>query len=135
MCEPESWTYSVKQFIYEPRPSVLAAGIAESVARQFNLDAIWPDVVYWTSEEFHQAKWASVFEVEDVMPFDVAAIRNCLAAKKVGRLEIKKRVAEVDPQRLRKELKLKGDESRVLLLAGFNQKVTAIIARRVELGP
>ena len=135
MCEPESWTYSVKRFIYEPRPSVLAAGIAESVARQFNLDAIWPDVVYWTSEEFHQAKWASVFEVEDVMPFEVVAIRNCLAAKKVGRLEIKKRVTEVDPQRLRKELKLKGDESRVLLLAGFNQKVTAIIARRVELGP
>ena len=135
MCEPESWTYSVNRFIYEPRPSVLAAGIAESVARQFNLHAIWPDVVYWTSEECLEAKWASVFEVEDVMPFDVATIRNCLAEKRVGRLEIKKRVAEVDPQQLRKELKLKGDESRVLLLAGFNQKVTAIIARRVETGP
>lgn len=135
MCEPESWTYSVKRFIYEPRPSVLAAGIAESVARQIGLDAIWPDVVYWTSEECHEARWASVFEVEDVMPFDVTAIRNYLAAKNVGRLEIKKRVADIDPEQLRGELKLKGDESRVLLLAGFNRKVTAIIARRVESGP
>ncbi|MFL2870535.1 MAG: class I SAM-dependent methyltransferase [Pirellulaceae bacterium] len=132
--EPESWSYSVERYIYEPRPSVLAAGIAESVARQFSLDAIWPDVVYWTSEKYHEVRWASVFEVEDVMPFDMTAIRNSLAKKRVGRLEIKKRVAEVDPQQLRRELKLQGDESRVLLLAGFNRKITAIIARRVESG-
>ena len=130
--EPTSWSYEVRRFIYEPRPSVLAAGIADSVAQQMQLEAIWPDVVYWTSDSLHDAPWAGVFEVEEVLPFDVRKLREYFAARGVGSLEIKKRLTDVKPEQLRKELRLNGDESRVLLLAGCNQKTIAIIAQRVE---
>jgi hypothetical protein len=50
----------------------------------------------------------------------------------VGRVEIKKRGVAVDPDKLRRTLKLRGDNEATLILTRIGKRETAIVAERVR---
>jgi hypothetical protein len=73
----------------------------------------------------------NVFAVLDVMPMDRKAVKAQLQRRGIGRLEVKKRGVDVDPDELRKSLAAAGDETGVLIVApGPRGKTLAFIARR-----
>ena len=121
----------VKRYIYEPDPAVLAAKLEGDFARQHDLAALSFGVAYFTSDEFVAGPLITCFEVLDAVPYQTKQLRHWLAARKIGRLEIKKRGVPIDPETVRHELKIDGDESATLLLSRIAGQVTAIIARRV----
>jgi hypothetical protein len=77
----------------------------------------------------------SSFEVTDVLPFDRKRLKRLLESRGIGRLEIKKRGVRDDPEPLRRRLRLRGDDSAVLLLAPLGRTVAAILARRTHPAP
>lgn len=118
------------RFVFEPDATVLAAELAGAVAQHYELAALHPAVPYFTADEPVDDPILQCFEVNDVLPFDRKRLRSLLHERGVGRLEIKTRGIEERPERIRRDLRLRGDDEAVLLLVRLGKRVTAIVARR-----
>jgi hypothetical protein len=59
-------------------------------------------------------------------------LRGWLRERHIGRVEIKKRGVTVEPETLRKSLKLAGDERAVIILTPQAGKQWALIAQRLK---
>ena len=65
-----------------------------------------------------------------MLPLDLRKINEVLRERHIGRLEIKKRGVDHDPEAIRKQLLLSGNEAAVLFLTKLAGKHTAILAHR-----
>jgi predicted RNA methylase len=131
---PESVTMYADQlegFLFEPDAAVLAADLAGELAAEHELSAVSPEVAYFTGPQPISDPAVACFAVDEVLPLNLRRVAQHLRARGIGRLEIKKRGVEHDPQQVRRALKLWGDDSATLILTKVNCKRTAIVARRV----
>jgi len=119
------------RYVHEPDAAILAAGLITAAAREHGLAQLFPGSAYLTSDApiTDDIAWSS-FEVLEALPFDVKKLRAWFAERRIGQLELKKRGLDVDLERLRKELKLSGDEAGCLILLRRGDRVTAVAARR-----
>lgn len=120
----------IGRYLFEPDAAVLAAALVSILAEQHDLAALDPEIPYLTGDDLLSDPALASFEVTDVLSLDLKRLRRLLAARGVGRLEIKKRGVSLDPVQLRRRLQLRGDRSAVLLIAPIDGRVTAILARR-----
>lgn len=68
--------------------------------------------------------------MHDCLPLRAPAVAQHLAARRVGRVEIKKRGVTVDPEKFRRDLKLRGDRQATVILTRIGKRQVAIIAER-----
>jgi hypothetical protein len=117
-------------FIFDPSPSLVAAQLVGALAAALDLQALSSQSLYLTgqSELFHPHLQA--FAVEEVLPLDVRKLRAYLQARRVGRVEIKKRGVDIAPEALRPQLALAGDKAATLILARMGGQSRAIVCRR-----
>jgi hypothetical protein len=73
----------------------------------------------------------AAFEVQDVLTFDQKQLKAWCREKRIGRLEIKKRGVDVDPQKLRKAIASEGEQSATLIVTRLDSKVRVMVVRRV----
>lgn len=126
---------SIGRFVYEPHAVVLAADLWRELAAQRGLAAIDANVPYLTADDLLDipmldAPLFARFEVVEVLPFDKKRLKAALRARRAGRLEIKKRHADVAPEMLRRQLAVDGDEQFTLIVTRHARKTIAILARR-----
>jgi hypothetical protein len=124
----------VDRYLFDPDPAILASGLLGPVAVAEHLAALAPWGGYLTGPEPLQRPGLAALEVDEVLPFDVKRLRRLLADRGVGRLEIKKRAVDCDPDSLRKKLQLRGDRDAVLVVAPLGQSIVAILSHRRPLG-
>jgi len=119
-------------FVHEPHAAVLAARLTGALAEIHGLRAIVPGVAYLTSDQLidDDARLSS-FEVVAALPFDLKLVKAALRERKMGRLEIKHRGLQLDPDRLQKRLNVPGDNRGCLIIVGGHEHARAIIAKRV----
>lgn len=120
------------RYLYEPHPAVLAATLTAALCREHDLAALSPAIAYLTGDTTIDDLALDAFEVREVLPFDRKRLKAYCREHRLGRLEVKKRGVEVDPNRLARELASAGDEPATILLAPAGGKVVAIIARRLN---
>lgn len=123
---------TIGRFVMEPDPAVLAAGLTEALANEHSLRRIQPGVAYLTGDAAPHDPALAVFAVEEVMPMDVKKIKACLRRRGIGELEIKKRGIDVDPQNLKRRLRVPGDAAATLLITPAKSGAVAILARRFD---
>lgn len=121
----------VDRFLFEPHAAVLAARLAGDLAARYDLRAVSADKGYVTGDRRLDEPAFTAFEITDTMPFDMKRLKAALRARKLGRLEIKKRCLDIDPEAVRRQLRVPGDERGILLLTRFRDRALAILARRV----
>jgi hypothetical protein len=121
----------IGRFLHEPHAAVLAADLAGELGCADGLAALAPHVAYFSSDVLKANPLLASFEVLDALPFDKKRLRAALRARRVGRLEIKKRGVDVDPAALERQLALDGEESVTLFVAPHGAGTVAILARRV----
>lgn len=121
---------ALASYLYEPDAAVLAAKLVGELAAKHSLGAIAPGSVYLTSDVLVADRALAAFAVEEVMPLDRKRLRSALRARGIGRLEIKKRGIDLDPERLRRELALQGDASATLIVTSLAGRGMAILATR-----
>jgi hypothetical protein len=122
---------AIDRFVFEPDVAVLAADLEGALAAELQLQSVGHGVAYFTADESRGSPLFDCFEVLDVMPYQIKALKAWLRARNIGRLEIKKRGIDIDPARVQRELQVPGDEQATLLLCRIRGKVTAILARRL----
>jgi len=121
----------VAAYLFEPDAAVIAAGLVGELAHEHGLAAVDSGVAYLTGDQPIADRALDGFAVTDVLPLDRKQLAGLFSQRGVGRLEIKKRGCEIDPELLRKQLRLSGSNEATLLLTPVAGKLTAIIARRV----
>jgi hypothetical protein len=122
----------IRPYVFEPDPAVLAAKLGATLAAEYELRALSPGNAYLTGDRAIDDSALACFEVLAVMPYRVKAIQACLRAHDVGQLEVKKRAVDLDPEQVRRQLAPRGSGRATLIVTTLGQKVTAIIARRLE---
>lgn len=118
---------SPQRYLYEPDGAVIRAGLVEQLAAQINAQKIDADIAYLTADRYHETAFARCFAVDDFFPFQLKRLRRYLRERQVGRLVIKKRGSPLDPDRLRRQLRLSGSEQRILFLTRVKGEAVVIV--------
>ena len=102
------------------------------MAIELDLLAVNDAISYLTGEHPIEHPHLTCFEVLDQLPLRVATLSQHLRGLHIGQLEIKKRGVDTDPERLRKQLKLRGDQGATLLLTTVGASRIALLTRRMR---
>jgi hypothetical protein len=122
---------AIGKYLYEPDAAVLAAELVGALCEQYQIAAVHAGSIYLTGDVPHRTALFATFEIVDAIAFDQKRLRALLAARDIGRLEIKKRGLDVDVSKLRQALQLRGDAEATLILVRRGDRVEAVLARRV----
>lgn len=128
--EPVEVAPRIDRFLCVPHATVSAAQLTGALARRHNLLAIDSQVDYLTSSEPIDDPLLSCFEILESLPFDLRHVKALLQRAGVGIVEVKKRGVHIDPEKVRRKLKLKGPHQASLLIAPRAGSVTAFLCRR-----
>ena len=104
----------LSEFIYEPDAALIRSHLIGELARQLGLGTVSEGLAYLTGAEV-ESPWLRRFKVVEELPLQEKAIRHYLTQQDIGRLEIKKRGVDIEPELLRKKLKLKGSGAATLI--------------------
>ncbi|GGO06588.1 hypothetical protein GCM10010116_12990 [Microbispora rosea subsp. aerata] len=125
----EAETGPVSRYLYEPDGAAVRAHLVAEVAALVSGRLVDPRIAYITSDRFVRTEWAPCYEVTDVMPFSLKRLRAALRERRVGTVTIKKRGSAVDVERLRKDLRLSGDNSAVIVLTRIGERPFALLCQ------
>ncbi|GAA2864571.1 class I SAM-dependent methyltransferase [Streptosporangium fragile] len=120
-------TGPVGRFVYEPDGAAIRAHLVAEVAAAVGGRLLDPRIAYITGDTATPTQWASRYEVHETLPFSLKRLRAALRERGVGNVTIKKRGSAVDVERLRKDLRLSGGESAVVILTRIVDRPFALI--------
>ncbi|GAA2669788.1 class I SAM-dependent methyltransferase [Streptomyces aculeolatus] len=98
----------VGRYLYEPDGAVVRAHLVAEVAAQVGGRLLDPTIAYVTADDRVRSPYATAYEITDTLPFSVKKLRALLRARGVGSVTVKKRGSAVEPEELRRKLKLTG---------------------------
>jgi SAM-dependent methyltransferase len=132
---PDPQVRPVGRFLYEPDGAVIRAHLVAEAAREVDGGLIDPVIAYVTADEPRATLYATAYEITDVLPFNLKRLRALLRERDIGIAEIKKRGSAVEPEQLRRRLKLEGRNSAVVFLTRAAGSPVMMLAQRSVSGP
>ena len=117
--------------IVEPDGAVIRAGLVRQAAVADGLGMLDPRVAFLTGEEIPPGQ--SGFRVLDAVP--MRGLKAAVASADASSLEILVRGVDVDPDKLRKKLKLKGHTPRALVIARVGDSAVCFVCDARERAP
>ncbi|GAA1735578.1 class I SAM-dependent methyltransferase [Luedemannella helvata] len=121
----------VGRFVHDPDGAVVRAHLVAEFAATIGARLADPTIAYCYTDGAAPSPYASGFEVLETLPFSLKRLRAAVRAHGLGILEIRKRGSALEPERLRRDLRLSGGGAGTLLLTRVAGAPTAIIARAV----
>jgi SAM-dependent methyltransferase len=118
-------------FLYDPDPAVVRAHLVAEFAETIGGRLADPSIAYVYTDEPVDTPYGRRLEVTDVLPFSLKRLRSLLRERGVGRLEIRKRGSALEPEKLRRDLKLAGPSAASLVLTRVSGAPTMILCRPV----
>jgi len=117
----------VGRWLHEPDGSVIRAGLVAEVAGPLGAVLLDPTIAYLTTTEPVATPFATSYEVTDVLPFGLKRLRALLRSRGVGSLTVKKRGTAVQPEALRRQLRLSGDAEATIVLTRVAGEQTVLV--------
>jgi hypothetical protein len=122
----------IGDYIFDIDPAVRAARLQGALAAELNLSTLADGPGYLTGDVPVADGAVSCFKIEDILPLRVRTLAQHLRERGIGRLEIKKRGADVNPEKLRRDLKLRGENAAALLITPIAGRPAVIVAQRIS---
>ncbi|MFF4900262.1 methyltransferase domain-containing protein [Streptomyces sp. NPDC001068] len=113
---PDPAARPVGRYLYEPDGAVIRAHLVAEVAEELDGGLIDPTIAYITADERHTTPYASVYEITDLLPFNVKKLKALLRERGVGTLTVKKRGSAVEPEELRRKVRPQGPNAATVFL-------------------
>ena len=123
---------TVGAFLYDPDPAVVRAHLVAEFAAAVGGRLADPEIAYVYTDRPADTPFGRRLPVTDVLPFSLKRLRSLLRERGVGRLEIRKRGSALEPERLRRELRLSGPAAASLVLTRVAGEPTALLCRPPE---
>ncbi len=105
-----------RHWLCEPDPAIIRAGYVAPLAAELGGAQLDTQIAYFATATKPETPWARAWQVLDWMPFNLKKLRAYLRERNVGTVTVKKRGSPLTPEELTRKLKLKGSESRTLVL-------------------
>jgi hypothetical protein len=118
-------------WLLEPDGAVVRAHLVAQVAAQVDGWLVDETIAYVCAAEPAPTPFGRWFEVLEVLPFGLKPLRERLRAHDAGPLVVKKRGTAVEPEVLRKQLKLTGSREVTVVLTRAAGRQVAMIVRPV----
>ncbi|CAN5324707.1 class I SAM-dependent methyltransferase [soil metagenome] len=106
----------VGAWLYEPDGAVIRAGLVGEVVGLTCGRLLDSAIAYLTSDTLVPTPYATAYSVVEVLPFGLKRLRAALRQRNVGVVTIKKRGTAVEPEQLRRAVRLSGTEHLVVVL-------------------
>ncbi|MFE3826240.1 SAM-dependent methyltransferase [Streptomyces sp. NPDC059092] len=113
---PDPPVRAVGRFLYEPDGAVIRAHLVAEVAEELDGRLIDETIAYLTADGLRPTPYATAYEITDELPFNLKKLKALLRTREVGVLTVKKRGSAVEPEELRRRLKLKGPHATTVFL-------------------
>lgn len=123
----ETTVRTAGEWIVEPDPAVIRAGLVRNYAARHGLDQLDSRIAYLTGDT--PPPGVRAFRVLEHGKYSEKALRQALRRMDVGRVEILVRGLDVDPSTLRTRLKLRGTGEASVVLTRIGTTPTAFICR------
>ncbi|WP_433529884.1 THUMP-like domain-containing protein [Micromonospora sp. CA-263727] len=130
--EAEAPVGPVRRFVYDPDPAVVRAHLVAELATELDATLADPAIAYLYADQAAPTPYARCLEVTDVLPFSLKRLRALLRERRVGRVEILKRGSALEPERLRRDLRLGGDQPASLVLTRVADAPTVLVCQPVS---
>ena len=117
--------------MHDPDGAVVRAHLVAEFAATIGGHLADPTIAYCYTDQPALSPYSSCFEVVATLPFSLKKLRAAVRDHGLGIVEIRKRGSALEPERLRRDLRLSGSGSGTLLLTRVAGAPTAIIARAV----
>jgi SAM-dependent methyltransferase len=127
-------TAPARRYLYEPDGAVIRAHLVAEVAALLDGRLLDPAIAYLTSDRLVGTPLATPYEITDVLPFQLKRLRALLRERGTGTVTIKKRGSAIEPEQLRRELRLDGSGSAVVLLTRVAGRPIVLLAQPAEAG-
>ncbi|MBI1378472.1 MAG: methyltransferase [Frankiales bacterium] len=117
-------------WLVEPDDAVIRAGLVAALAERLDGRLLDPRVALVAADgpRPRPGPLGRAFAVEEVLPYDLGALRAALVAGGVGHVVVKKRATSLDPDAVRRDLRLPpGRASRVVVLARVGEHPWAFV--------
>ena len=119
------------EYLYEPDGAVIRARLIGLLAVPLDAGMVSEGIASLRADALTPTAFAQTLRVLEQLPSSEKQLKRALSARGIGKLEIKKRGADVDPAALRTRLRLKGPNSATLFLTRVAGKHAALLAERV----
>ena len=129
--EYEAEVSSLDEFVYEPDPALIRSHLIGAFADEQGLGLLSAGIAYLTGGE-RKSPWLRGYKLLADLPLDEKAISRYLSERSIGSLEIKKRGVDIDPQLMRKRLKLKGSGAATLIATKVGGARKALVCEPIR---
>lgn len=121
-------------YLYEPDGAVIRAHLVEAVAAQLGAAKLDDEIAYLTAATAQATPFARCFALEAHFPFQLKRLRHYLRAQQVGQVTIKKRGSPLQPERLRRQLRLSDDHTahRIIFLTHVKGEAAVLIGEEIS---
>jgi len=92
-----------------------------------------PQIAYLTAPAEVLTPFATAYEVTDVLPFSLKGLRRLLRERDVGVVTVKKRGSPIEPETLRRQLRLSGSSHVVIVVTRIADAPTVLLCRPPQL--
>jgi SAM-dependent methyltransferase len=123
----------VHGYIYDPDGAVIRAHLVAELADILGANIADPSIAYLYSDTLTQTPFARAFAIDEVLPFSLKRLRIALRDRGVGRLTIKKRGSALEPEQLRKQLRLNGPHEATVILTRVAGAPIALLCQPAEI--
>ncbi|MFI1398854.1 methyltransferase domain-containing protein [Streptomyces sp. NPDC020681] len=119
------------RFLYEPDGAVIRAHLVAEVAQELDGGLLDETIAYITADELRPTPYATAYEITDELPFSLKRLKALLREREVGVLTVKKRGSAVEPEELRRKVKLQGRNAATVFLTRVAGAPTMLIGQPV----
>jgi len=114
-------------YLYDPDPAVVRSHLVAEFAATVGGRLADPEIAYVYTDSRTDSPFGRLLTVTDMLPFSLKRLRALLRERGIGRLEIRKRGSALEPDQLRKDLRLSGPNAASLVLTKVAGAATVII--------
>jgi hypothetical protein len=118
-------------YLLEPDGAVIRAHLVQQLAARVGGRLVDPTIAYLTGDAPEPTPFGRWYRVHEVMPFSLKALRARLRALDAGTLVVKKRGTAVEPEELRRRLRLTGSRETTVVLTRVQGRQVAMIVSPV----
>ncbi|HET6211475.1 MAG TPA: methyltransferase domain-containing protein, partial [Micromonosporaceae bacterium] len=119
-------------YVYDADGAVVRAHLVAEFASTVDGVLGDPTIAYVYAAAAPDSPFARAFQIDETLPFSLKRLRAALRDRGVGRVEIRKRGSALEPEWLRRQLRLAGPESATVVLTRVAGAPVALICRPVS---
>lgn len=123
---------SLGDYIYEPDPAIIRAGLVAQTGLRLGLGQLDPHIAYLSGPSLIQSSLVTGYAIQAVLPLKIKKINHYLKSHGLGRANVKQRGTGLSPEKIQTQLKTAKDGPEfTLILSRFQDRHLALVCFKV----